>query len=713
MTSSFPLLNLPLDGILHVVKSMNYGEFISLSLLSERAKQVVKLMNLNHKTSSITITNHICIYMFVCKSLMEWKFTMNNDPEDPANGPWTDNVELRIYAPVRVELRMKGLSIKKWINHFKEIFHFSSFSNLRFMENANLFDIEELRIMFNSYEHLSISSNSESNVKSILKNFPTRCLAIMNDIFDLLEDPYPVLIQNYDQLVIRPESELASALKLDDLLITNSKTIDFNNLDWKEKDLNRFLKHWMKGSNPRMEMLQIHFVSPEALNKSDIFQGIKCMEMPFEHTRRFQTSVGKADLIGGGIDIYRKDGIKATINFSDDEFHGYMLEIDCTHSASDRPSPIFSFIRPHLFCPDDDSFPSLQPPSRSGSPCAQINGFWRIVSFLSTLAYKTHHFSITLSLLSERAKRSVGSMNWKYVCSIVHISSEIRLHIVLDTIRLDWTFKLRNGRASGHSLLPKKVKLRIFRNPPVNVKRSMKGGLSIKEWITHLKEVFHFSKFYCLKFDENTSRFDMKALRTLFCTYDKVDILSDNRSNVKSILKHFPTRRLLFADDVFKNLENPHQVLIQNYDDLEIRQVTRPSTLTLDDLLVINSKTIDISNIGWREKELNRFLKHWIKGSNPRMERLQIHFVSPEALNKSDIFKGINCTEFPAEHTRWFKSDIELTCTVKGGYDFNRCDGTKATIEFKSLDNLQYLNMNVHYLGEVDEIERRICLMLL
>ncbi|KAF1760413.1 hypothetical protein GCK72_008662 [Caenorhabditis remanei] len=320
---------------------------------------------------------------------------------------------------------------------------------------------------------------------------------------------------------------------------------------------------------------------------------------------------------------------------------------------------------------------------------------------------------ITLSLLSERAKRSVGSMNWKYVFSIVHISSEIRLHIVLDTIRLDWTFKLCNGRASGHSLLPKKVGLRIFRNPPVNVKRSMKGGLSIKEWITHLKEVFHFSKFYCLKFDENTSRFDMKALRTLFCTYDKVDILSDNRSNVKSILKHFPTRRLLFADDVFKNLENPHQVLIQNYDDLEIRQVTRPSTLTLDDLLVINSKTIDISNIGWREKELNRFLKHWIKGSNPRMERLRIHFFSPEALNKSDIFKGIKCTEFPAEHTRWFKSDIELTCTVKGGYDFNRCDGTKATIEFKSFDNLQYLNMNVHYLGEVDEIERRICLMLL
>ncbi|KAF1760414.1 hypothetical protein GCK72_008663 [Caenorhabditis remanei] len=250
---------------------------------------------------------------------------MNNVPEDPANGPLMDNVELRICAPVRIKWSMKGLSIKKWIPHLKEVFHFSSFSCLQFMENANLFDIEDLRIMFNSYKNLSISSNSESNVKSILKNFPTRRLEIMNDIFDILEDPYPVLIQNYDQLVIRPGFELASALKLDDLLITNSKTIDFNNLDWKEKELNRFLKHWMKGSNPRMETIQIHFVSPEPLNKSNIFKGIKCSVVPAEHTRVFKTSVGKIYAFREGIDFYRKDGIKATITFSNDGFHSYLF----------------------------------------------------------------------------------------------------------------------------------------------------------------------------------------------------------------------------------------------------------------------------------------------------------------------------------------------------------------------------------------------------
>ncbi|KAF1760427.1 hypothetical protein GCK72_008676 [Caenorhabditis remanei] len=320
---------------------------------------------------------------------------------------------------------------------------------------------------------------------------------------------------------------------------------------------------------------------------------------------------------------------------------------------------------------------------------------------------------ISFSLLSKRAKKSVGSMNWKYICSIVYISSEIRLYIALDTTRMDWTFKLRKGRAGGLSLLPKKVELRLLTDPPGNVKRRMKGGLNIKEWISHLKQIFHFSKFHFLKFDENTSRFDIKELRTLFCSYDKVDILSDNRSDVKSILKHFPSRHMLFEDDVFKNLENPHQVLIQNYDDLEIRQVTRQSTLTLDDLLVINSRTINISNIGWTEKELNRFLKLWIKGSNPRMERLRIHFFSREPLKKSDIFKGIKCTEFPPEHTRWFKSDIEKECTVKGGYDFNRCDGTKASIEFKIFDNRKYLDMNVHYLGEVDEMEKMILLMCL
>ncbi|EFP11856.1 hypothetical protein CRE_29337 [Caenorhabditis remanei] len=195
----------------------------------------------------------------------------------------------------------------------------------------------------------------------------------------------------------------------------------------------------------------------------------------------------------------------------------------------------------------------------------------------------------------------------------------------------------------------------------------------------------------------------------MFNSYDELCIISDNGSDVKSILKHFPTRRMSFDNDVFKRLENPYQVLIQNYDGLAIDpEPESPSTLELDDLLTTNSKAVYIYSLNWTEKEVNRFLKHWMKGCNPQLEKLYIDFCSLEVVNKSDIFKGIKCMEMPAEHTRWFKFFEGVVEAVNGGYDFYRCDGTKATINFSKYGINLLLEMYVwypHCVGEAEEME--------
>ncbi|EFP11869.1 hypothetical protein CRE_29336 [Caenorhabditis remanei] len=315
---------------------------------------------------------------------------------------------------------------------------------------------------------------------------------------------------------------------------------------------------------------------------------------------------------------------------------------------------------------------------------------------------------IFISLLSERAKRAVESMNLYCIEASAVISNQISLVMDFDGTRVELRFtvdKERENQENGSLELPDKMELSISTSR--SIEKWIGKGSCIKRWITHFNAGFHFSKFDCLQFDENASLFDIKELQIMFYSYDQLCILSDNGSDVKSILKHFPTRRLSFDNDVFNNLENPHPVLIQNYDELVIDPLFEsPNTLQLDDLLIINSKIIEIYNMNWAEKELNRFLKHWMKGSNPRMERLSIYFFSQETLNNSKILKGIKYVEMPVEHTRWFKSCKGFEA-VRGGHDFNRCDGTKATLTIRT-NGICMLEMHVwypHCVVEVREIE--------
>ncbi|EFP11855.1 hypothetical protein CRE_29342 [Caenorhabditis remanei] len=317
MTSSFPLLNLPPEAILHVLKSMDYGEIVILSLLSERAKQSVESVNLYSRGSSAVLSDLFRLIMNFDKKQVELTFTMDEIRENRTNdfSSVPKNIELITYnnTAETVELCIKGLNLRKWINHLKAIFHFSELYCLQFDENASLFDIKELRTMFNSYYQLCILSDNGSDVKSILENIPTRRLFFENDVFNRLENPYQVLIQNYDELAIGPELESPNSLELDDLLMTNSKAIKIFDSNWAEKELNRFLKHWMKGSNPRMERLSIYFFPQETLNNSKILKGIKGMEVPVEHMRWFKSYDEVVEPVTGGYDFYRCDGTKATI----------------------------------------------------------------------------------------------------------------------------------------------------------------------------------------------------------------------------------------------------------------------------------------------------------------------------------------------------------------------------------------------------------------
>ncbi|EFO93349.1 hypothetical protein CRE_24785 [Caenorhabditis remanei] len=506
-TSSFPLLNLPLEVITHVLKSMDYGEFITLSFLSKRAKKSVESMNLRQHKYYATISDYVTICMSVGTEDLEWNFKLGHDSTNQTDFSLSslDNVELE--NGERKLWSMERLSITEWMSHFKKIFNCSILNYLYFDENSSIFDIDDIRRTFeNVFYKLVIYTEAGSVAfrNDILKRLPTKSLELENIVFDTLYDPHRILIQNYDQLQIQSSMNFPSNVTLDDLLIVNSKMIT----------------HWIKGSNPRMEMFNFSKSLRRPLNKSIILRGIRHMELPVDQINIFKQINGFSDTMTGGTEFYRMDGTKATINL----YYGEQYEITSLY----------------MYC--------------------------------------------TLHFLDSSTKFDINELR--------------------NTFDSSWTLWIEDNR------------------------------------------------------DDSTNNFD-------------------------SLINSLPTRSLILDDGVLP-LNRPHQVLIHNYDKLEIDPLfPTPFTLELDDLLIVNSKYTKVTDLNWTVKDFNRFIKHWIKGSNPRMEMLTIDFHTLHEPEIPSFLKGIRHTEVAEDETRWFKHHHNgKIIGVDGGFDFYRQDGTKATIAY-------------------------------
>ncbi|KAF1760024.1 hypothetical protein GCK72_008270 [Caenorhabditis remanei] len=194
MSSSFPLFNLPSEVILHVIKSMDCFEYITFSFLSERAKSVVKSMNLKLGThtwswSSQKGTNNFLINLLY---LLEDPFT---------------------------EYIVEEHSFKEWMEHCKSIFNYAGFLDITLAKGFQLFDLNEISTIIGSIRNVTISPGvGDTEVEVILKHFPTKPLWFKFGIFEMgafeaLLHPHRILIQNIDSLCIE---EVDPQISLDD-----------------------------------------------------------------------------------------------------------------------------------------------------------------------------------------------------------------------------------------------------------------------------------------------------------------------------------------------------------------------------------------------------------------------------------------------------------------------------------------------------------------
>ncbi|EGT48970.1 hypothetical protein CAEBREN_20231 [Caenorhabditis brenneri] len=207
--------------------------------------------------------------------------------------------------------------MQEWLKQLQNVFNYHKINHIHFSEHSSQFDIDDIKEVFGNTNEVKIEDTGcyVFNQMILQKFFPFEKLRIKTTNFPDTRIPKKILVQNFVDLEIGDIFGTTSMI-LDELLLINSKKFDIEGLQMSAKQINKFIRLWQKGSNPHMEYLSITYENVEEGDQEVIMRGIDHQVIPADQKRKFKpTGNGMPDVIEGGIDFFRMDGVKATIQW--------------------------------------------------------------------------------------------------------------------------------------------------------------------------------------------------------------------------------------------------------------------------------------------------------------------------------------------------------------------------------------------------------------
>ncbi|EGT46687.1 hypothetical protein CAEBREN_24142 [Caenorhabditis brenneri] len=279
MDSTLPLFQLPERAIMTSLKYCGVPELIIFSILSKRAKHMVKSDKRNAR--SIEIINYTgCIVVLYSGPTIMFGESQQRDCDVESLTPCTLRAT-KAFPPSEISFTVPGFGgVKNWLEHFMFIFNHPM---------ANV-----------SFGPRDLWKYSLESVRSLLKGLPIGNLRVFENACEIIRN-FPIMhflhIDKTDLEPELPEAELnfikkvlvgnMDSLKvyrvvpidLNTLLTFNSSDIRFNRTSITDKQLNTFLKLWLNGAKQNLRSVYIDFVGQRRrglfLNTSVIMKGIK------------------------------------------------------------------------------------------------------------------------------------------------------------------------------------------------------------------------------------------------------------------------------------------------------------------------------------------------------------------------------------------------------------------------------------------------------
>ncbi|CAL2038577.1 unnamed protein product [Caenorhabditis brenneri] len=312
--NTIPLHQLPDKAYIHALRSMQNYDQLAYSLCSKNTKEAIKSLNL--EKGGINISVHNSIELEVClEESIPLVFHIDYDDSFP-NNQIIAREDIKVVVDpygVRWESNFQNFEFKEYLHHFCEVLRRPKIVVLYFSgENLDESIIEPIQKTIEGFqiEVLSISDD-------LTPEFAQKALESFPNYEDLYFDQIPFeshkvyemdkyLIQNL-MLLSFPDRE---ETKIDQVLVSNSEEISLRGPNFSEKDINRFLKLWIRGSNPRLKYFYTmrRLFGRDSLDMNLVLKGIKSNQIPLD-----SEEIHRRTKLAGGYRIRRYDETTAVI----------------------------------------------------------------------------------------------------------------------------------------------------------------------------------------------------------------------------------------------------------------------------------------------------------------------------------------------------------------------------------------------------------------
>ncbi|EGT36667.1 hypothetical protein CAEBREN_20637 [Caenorhabditis brenneri] len=315
--NTIPLHQLPDKAYIHTLRSMQNYDQLVYSLCSKNTKEAIKSLNLEKGAINIYVDNSIELEI-CCEESFALIFYIDYDDSFP-NNQIIAREDIKVVVDpygesIRWESNFQNFGLKEYLHHFCEVLRRPKICVLLFSgENLDESFIEPIQKSIEGFqiEVLSISDD-------LTPEFAQKALESFSNYEDLYFDVIPCeshkvyemdkyLIQNL-MLVSFPDR---GETKIDQVLVSNSEEISLRVPNFSEKDLNRFLKLWVRGSNPRLKYFYTVRQRPfgrDSLDMNLVLKGIKSNQIPLD-----SEEVHRRTKLAGGYRIWSFNGTTAVI----------------------------------------------------------------------------------------------------------------------------------------------------------------------------------------------------------------------------------------------------------------------------------------------------------------------------------------------------------------------------------------------------------------
>ncbi|CAL2048110.1 unnamed protein product [Caenorhabditis brenneri] len=287
------------EEVLKVLSVLSGTSLFGISVLTRKTKNLVESLKLTASYIEVKVTDCFRVHVYVDHySPLFFKLyqVLENEPPKELRTP----ADVRLHHEGKWVAWVSPMSVNELLGHLQLILH-NSEAALSFQENCDRFSLESIHNYIKYFKSVGFSSGNQEHNRKILSLFQPASITLFGQALVGLRAPADILILNVDTVhVFRVQ------IKLDDLLMTNSHIILFSCPRLSMKTLNRFLKLWTQGSNPRLEWVYLRFHS--ILRLEEQFNGLPYKHAPPHRLRFFKASDGKThESVLGGWDIWKID----------------------------------------------------------------------------------------------------------------------------------------------------------------------------------------------------------------------------------------------------------------------------------------------------------------------------------------------------------------------------------------------------------------------